>query len=497
MKLRQGRAVRWLTAFALLITLVTMVGSASAAAPELTGQRTSAGFYPCTDPQDATPPTLGDCINATPLDVVVTGTCNPAGNSTMTLTVNGGAFGPFNGSYSETITWTVGPQTNPAVPAFPPFNNAPPAESVGLLTGKVLSLSSNFTIVAGGTTITGTKSLVDNDGNWGVCRQPVDQDLEGPIFAGPAPHTGEMYILGAGVLSYEATVDDGTPTSESGLAESYIMNSYLTCCSSASPSSVGSATGHFNSGFGTTHPAAGTSGTAPTPVGPGTVEPLPEVELTGTVVTAGTTTAVLTTSVPPLPAGFQVGNPPAFYEISTTADFTFPITVCIGYGALPPGTNPVLLHYEGGQWIDVTTSFTVTPAKVCGSVGSLSPFAAVFESALIYDVSGPFSPVDPQPTVNTMNAGRTVPVKFKLGGDFGLDVFEAGYPASQLVACAGGTPQDDVESTSSTGSGLSYHAGSGTYQYNWKTQKSWAGQCRTLILKFDDGQELKASFRFK
>jgi hypothetical protein len=419
----------------------------------------------------------------------------------MTLTVTGGAFGApplFNGAYSETITWTIGPQTNPAVPFFFPFAGGPPAESVGLLTGKVLSLTSSFTITAGGTTITGTKSLVDNGGNWGVCRQPVDEALGGPIF-GPSLRTGEMYILGAGVLSYEATVDDGSPTTESGLVSSYMMNSYLTCCSSASPSSVSSAAGHLESGFGTTYPAAGTSGTAPTPEGTGTVEPLPEVELTGTVAAggAGTTTAVLTTSVPELPAGFQLGDPPAFYEISTTADFEFPITVCIGYGALPPGTDPVLLHYEGGEWVDVTTSFTVSPNVVCGEVDSLSPFAAVFESVLIYDISGPFQPVDPQPILNTMNAGRTVPLKFSLGGDYGLDVFEAGYPKSQWVACDGGDAQDDVESTSSTGSGLSYDAATGTYQYNWKTSKSWAGQCRTLILKFNDGQELRADFRFK
>jgi ABC-type oligopeptide transport system substrate-binding subunit len=114
-----------------------------------------------------------------------------------------------------------------------------------------------------------------------------------------------------------------------------------------------------------------------------------------------------------------------------------------------------------------------------------------------FTATGPFSPVDPQPTVNTMNAGRTVPVKFSLGGNFGLGILADGYPVSQQVACAGGAPQDDVESTSSTGSGLSYDASSGRYQYNWKTQKGWAGQCRTLILKFDDGQELKASFKFK
>jgi ABC-type oligopeptide transport system substrate-binding subunit len=111
--------------------------------------------------------------------------------------------------------------------------------------------------------------------------------------------------------------------------------------------------------------------------------------------------------------------------------------------------------------------------------------------------SGPFQPVDAQPTLNVMSAGRTVPVKFSLGGNLGLDVFTSGYPVSQNVPCDGSDPTAPVETTSSSNSGLTYDAASGMYQYNWKTAKSWAGQCRTLILKFTDGQELRADFKFK
>jgi len=32
--------------------------------------------------------------------------------------------------------------------------------------------------------------------------------------------------------------------------------------------------------------------------------------------------------------------------------------------------------------------------------------------------------------------------------------------------------------------------------YSWKTLSSWKGRCRTLILRFTDGQELRADFRF-
>ncbi len=107
---------------------------------------------------------------------------------------------------------------------------------------------------------------------------------------------------------------------------------------------------------------------------------------------------------------------------------------------------------------------------------------------------GPFEPVSAQPAVNTMKAGRTVPVKFALGGDFGLNVFEAGYPRSEGGTCGG--PADSIETTSTNSSGLQYDATTGTYQYNWKTQSSWKGQCRVLILRLTDGQEIRASFKF-
>ena len=34
------------------------------------------------------------------------------------------------------------------------------------------------------------------------------------------------------------------------------------------------------------------------------------------------------------------------------------------------------------------------------------------------------------------------------------------------------------------------------YSYVWKTEKSWTG-CRQLILRFTDGTERRASFKFK
>ena len=78
----------------------------------------------------------------------------------------------------------------------------------------------------------------------------------------------------------------------------------------------------------------------------------------------------------------------------------------------------------------------------CGDVNSLSPFAVGYTQ--VYDVAGPFQPVDPQPTLNTVKAGQAVPVKFSLGGNYGLDVIADGYPKSVGGPCSGG-PTDDIE----------------------------------------------------
>jgi hypothetical protein len=57
---------------------------------------------------------------------------------------------------------------------------------------------------------------------------------------------------------------------------------------------------------------------------------------------------------------------------------------------------------------------------------------------------------------------------------------------------------DAIEQTvTANTSGLSYSASDGQYTYTLKTQKAWAGSCRQLELKFNDGSVLRANFKFK
>lgn len=124
--------------------------------------------------------------------------------------------------------------------------------------------------------------------------------------------------------------------------------------------------------------------------------------------------------------------------------------------------------------------------------------AAVHRSLLVYAFEGFYAPVDNLPVVNLTKAGSTVPLKFRLGGDRGLDIFAAGYPASRQIACDSHDPLDELEQTVPPGAALlTYDATSKTYHYNWKTVKSWSGTCRELNLTFADGTAAKAEFRFR
>lgn len=121
-----------------------------------------------------------------------------------------------------------------------------------------------------------------------------------------------------------------------------------------------------------------------------------------------------------------------------------------------------------------------------------------FERARPLPFSGFLAPVDPMPVVNVVKAGRAVPVKFKLGGNRGLDIFADGYPASRQVACDTQSAVSDVEETvTAGGSSLTYDAASDTYTYVWKTSAAWAGTCRQFVLGLNDDTAHVASFRFK
>ncbi len=140
-----------------------------------------------------------------------------------------------------------------------------------------------------------------------------------------------------------------------------------------------------------------------------------------------------------------------------------------------------------------TTTVTATATDAAGLTSSCS-----FTVTVLYNFTGFFAPVDNPPTLNKVNAGRAIPVKFSLSGNKGLDIFADNSPYTVGISCDGSAPQDDIEETLTAGSSsLSYQSGSDQYIYVWKTESSWAGTCRQLVVKLNDGSEHTALFKFQ
>ena len=60
------------------------------------------------------------------------------------------------------------------------------------------------------------------------------------------------------------------------------------------------------------------------------------------------------------------------------------------------------------------------------------------------------------------------------------------------------SPAGILEKTVTTGgSTLGYDAWTDQYIYVWKTDASWAGTCRQLVLQLNDGSIHRANFKFK
>lgn len=115
---------------------------------------------------------------------------------------------------------------------------------------------------------------------------------------------------------------------------------------------------------------------------------------------SGETTVVLNTGIPPgvSTTAFELGNPSVYYDISTTALYTAPVTICISYAGVSFSGAPKLYHFESPQPpamvpVDVTTTVDTVSQTVCGVVNSLSPFALMVPKAPVTcDVEASASP---------------------------------------------------------------------------------------------------------
>jgi hypothetical protein len=165
------------------------------------------------------------------------------------------------------------------------------------------------------------------------------------------------------------------------------------------------------------------------------------------------------------------------------------------------GSRSLALKGDGTvvAWGSNWGGYSSPPAGLTGVTAiAASHFHSLAVQGPRYAWTGFLRPVDNPPAVNTVTAGRAIPITFTLGGDQGLDIFRDGYPANAAYPCDGSAPTDATEPTVTAGaSGLSYDPATHRYTYVWKTDKAWAGTCRAFVIRLADGSPAKtATFRF-
>jgi hypothetical protein len=142
-------------------------------------------------------------------------------------------------------------------------------------------------------------------------------------------------------------------------------------------------------------------------------------------------------------------------------------------------------------------SYTATCAGASDTAGNTTPPVSL-RYTVGYTFVGFFAPVDNLPTVNVANAGRTIPLKWRVTDANGNPIANLTSVSVTSVAggCSASAPADTLEEYATSNTGLQ-NLGDGYYHFNWQTEKSWAGSCRTLRLDLGDGVVHNALFQFK
>jgi len=229
----------------------------------------------------------------------------------------------------------------------------------------------------------------------------------------------------------------------------------------------------------------------------GNVFPVGQTVITYSVTDAHNNTASATQTVtvidntPPTiscPANMTVYLPLNTTATSMVVNYTPPVGSdnCAGVTTLQTGGLA-----SGATFPIGTTSNVFRATDAAGNYTDCS-----FTVTVLYDFTGFFSPVNNLPTLNAVNAGRAIPVKFSLSGNKGLNIFAPENPYTVSLNCATNDPGVDVTETVNAGSS-SLSFGGDQYNYVWATPSSWAGTCRQLVIKLNDGSVHTANFRFR
>ncbi len=455
---------------------------------------------------DAAEPT-GDCgaVTATP----ASGSFFPVG--TTTVTVNSATGG---GSCSFTVTVEDTGVDPPTISC--PANQeviAGPSCEASVTVGNPTATGDNVTVV--GTRSDG-KSLYNCDENGNCVRKATDDPFStgtttitwtafshsspGPFAT---PEDEEAARTGSASCTQIIVVNDVTPPTITVSPQTIAADA---SCQAVVPDFTTSASVSDNCACAGGDQSESCAGQQPITV---TQSPAP-----GTVVGLGTHTITLTANDGSSNNG-GAGNTATVTTTLTVTDQTAPVLSCptdievflplnspdtsmvVNYPAATATDNcsssPAISydHPSGSVFPVGTTEVTVTATDAAGNSSECK-----FNITVRYNFAGFFSPIANPPTLNAVNGGKAVPVKFSLSGDKGLNIFAAGNPFSVSLNCDTNDPGVDVSETLNAG-GSSLSFSGDTYIYVWKTQSSWAGTCRQLVITLNDGSVHTANFKFK
>ena len=134
-----------------------------------------------------------------------------------------------------------------------------------------------------------------------------------------------------------------------------------------------------------------------------------------------------------------------------------------------------------------------------------------------YNVHWPFTGFLRDPLKNAApgkyvlaDAGQTINIVFKLGGDRGLDILADDSPSTFGVSCAGYSAKTLVKKAKrgrrfatrealalgDNYDDLKYNAATKEYTIKWKTDEAWDGTCRMLSVALVDNSVHTAVVKF-
>jgi hypothetical protein len=124
---------------------------------------------------------------------------------------------------------------------------------------------------------------------------------------------------------------------------------------------------------------------------------------------------------------------------------------------------------------------TSTP-QITALGGTILAFVSVFA------FEGFSAPADGD--INVAKAGRAIPLSwrtFDLGGNPVLDLVSSSVEVSSVrIACESLSGETEALEAYAPGTSGLQNLGDGSYQWNWATEKAWAGTCRLVRLDLGD-----------